>query len=228
MTTPPEEITVICPKCGEKYQDWYRASMNLQLDNFDDEYLEQASTATCPHCEHKVHLDVLVVREDGAWVMGPTSTVDERFAARVEALHPKFEALLEMPPVSVTALPKDVPKKGVYLLSEGEEHLYVGRSNRIRQRLQEHSRPSADHFSASFAFRIVCEEKNHKATYKPETSRAKLMEDPAFREFFEEAKRRVRAMDVRYVAEDEPIRQALLEMYAAVALETPYNDFDNH
>lgn len=52
MTSPPEEITVQCPKCGHHY-----------LDSFDDKYLDQCSSATCPACHHKVVLDVLVVEE---------------------------------------------------------------------------------------------------------------------------------------------------------------------
>lgn len=35
-------------------------------------------------------------------------------------------------------------------------------------------------------------------------------------------------MNIRVVEESDPLRQALLEMYVAVALEAPYNDFDNH
>ena len=35
-------------------------------------------------------------------------------------------------------------------------------------------------------------------------------------------------MDVRFVAEADPIRQALLEMYVALEMKTKYNDFDNH
>ncbi len=77
MTMPPENITVVCPKCGKTYEDWYRASMNLQIDDFDEDYIEEASTATCPHCGYKVHLDVLVVTDDGQWVVGPTGGGDE-------------------------------------------------------------------------------------------------------------------------------------------------------
>ena len=33
---------------------------------------------------------------------------------------------------------------------------------------------------------------------------------------------------IRFVEENDPVRQALLEIYAAVALKTPYNDFDTH
>ena len=48
MTSPIEDITVECPKCGHLYQDWFRGSVNLDLDDFDEEYLDQCSSATCP------------------------------------------------------------------------------------------------------------------------------------------------------------------------------------
>ena len=70
MTSPPREIEVKCPKCGRVYEDGYRPSINLQLDDFDEEYLEQATTSTCPHCGHKVSHGVLIVREDGVWEFG--------------------------------------------------------------------------------------------------------------------------------------------------------------
>ena len=35
-------------------------------------------------------------------------------------------------------------------------------------------------------------------------------------------------MQVRYVEEIDPLRQALLEIYVAVVLKTPYNDFNTH
>ena len=59
MTSPIEDITVVCPKCWHLYQDWFRGSVNLDLDDFDEEYLDQCSTATCPECQHKVNPDVL-------------------------------------------------------------------------------------------------------------------------------------------------------------------------
>ena len=39
---------------------------------------------------------------------------------------------------------------------------------------------------------------------------------------------RVRKMQVRFVREDDPINQALLEIYVHLTLGTRYNDFDNH
>ncbi len=230
MTMPPENITVVCPKCGKTYEDWYRASMNLQIDDFDEDYIEEASTATCPHCGYKVHLDVLVVADDGSWVMGPTSSdMDEKFAAHIAALHPKFEAMLAMSPVSPAALPKDVPGRGIYLFSEDDEHLYVGRSNTIRKRLQTHCRPSSGHNGATFAFLLACEQYGRgSAAYKGLGSRSDLEKTPEFAAIFSASKERVREMDVRYVEENDPTTQALLEIYAAIALETRYNDFDTH
>lgn len=66
MTTAPELITVQCPACGVQFETWHRASMNLDLDNFDDAYVEEMSTATCPACGTTSSLDSLVV-EDGVF-----------------------------------------------------------------------------------------------------------------------------------------------------------------
>ncbi len=49
-----------------------------------------------------------------------------------------------------------------------------------------------------------------------------------FASAFKEAKRRIASMDLRFVEESDPTRQALLEIYAATVLRTPYNDFHNH
>ena len=59
-------------------------------------------------------------------------------------------------------------------------------------------------------------------------SRAALMKDDLFRAAFVKAKNRVRNMDLRWVEEPDPLRQALLEIYVAVVLKTPYNDFNTH
>ena len=69
MTSPPEQITVECPGCGKSYQDWWRPSINLALEDFDEEYLDRASSAVCDHCDLKIYLNTLVVREDGTWVL---------------------------------------------------------------------------------------------------------------------------------------------------------------
>ena len=67
MTMPPEIIHVKCPKCEHVYEDWYRGSINLTMDHFDEEYIEEATTAKCPNCGLKVSLGAVIVREDGVW-----------------------------------------------------------------------------------------------------------------------------------------------------------------
>jgi DNA-directed RNA polymerase subunit RPC12/RpoP len=67
MTSPIEEIIVKCPKCGKEYQSYYRPSMNLPLDNFDEEYISKMSSATCPNCGYRVELCALVVDKNGTF-----------------------------------------------------------------------------------------------------------------------------------------------------------------
>lgn len=155
--------------------------------------------------------------------------MNERFLEAIQSLEPSFQRLLAMVPVTPETLPKSMPKSGIYLLSENDRHLYVGRTRNIRARVALHCRPRATHRTAAFAFRLAREATdNVAATYMQRGSRADLMESPEFRLAFEEAKKRIRAMDLRLVEEGDPLRQALLEIYVAVSLQTPYNDLDTH
>lgn len=155
--------------------------------------------------------------------------MNEQFKQHVESLHPKFEKLIQSIPFTFSTLPKELPKAGVYLFTEGESHLYVGRTNGLRKRLQQHCRASSSHNSSPFAFRLARERQGVlKATYKTEGSRTALIQDAAFAEAFVISKARLREMTIRVVEEGEPLRQALLEMYVALALDAKYNDFDNH
>lgn len=156
--------------------------------------------------------------------------MDSKFISHVEALKPQLMYLLAMQPITPVTLPAKMFRKGVYVLSEGDNHLYVGRSNDIKKRIGRHSRPGATHRMAAFAFRLAREATgNLKATYKKgEGSRAALMEDENFVAAFDAAKARIRKMSLRFVEENDPVRQALLEIYVAVVLNTPHNDFDNH
>jgi hypothetical protein len=76
MTMPPEQVTIKCPKCGGIYQDWIRRSANLSLDDFDDDYLDQCSSAVCPSCKHKVYFENLIVN-DGVFYFGGLTDYEE-------------------------------------------------------------------------------------------------------------------------------------------------------
>jgi predicted GIY-YIG superfamily endonuclease len=153
----------------------------------------------------------------------------ELFRQYVESLQPAVERLLACAPFKFDSLPKQLPKAGVYLFTENGIHLYVGRTNGLRKRLQQHFRTSSTHNSAPFAFLLArVPHGATKATYKPEGSRKHLTTNPQFAQAFMDAKTRLRSMDIRIVEESHPLRQALLEMYVAVSLGTKHNDFDNH
>jgi len=155
--------------------------------------------------------------------------MNQKFKNYVDSLEPAFRKLAEMHPVTVPTLPRDIPISGVYLFSEGTKNLFVGRSNRLRARLQEHCRPSSNHNTAPFAFRLAREITGLiDASYTPERSRADLERTPGFRQAFAESKERVRMMDVRFVEVADPLLQALLVIYVAVALQTKFNEFQTH
>ena len=154
--------------------------------------------------------------------------MNTKFKKLVEMLEQKYQQLIRMTPVKYGDLPRNLPKRAIYLFSENGEYLYVGRTNNLRNRLRDHCSPSSRHSSAAFAFRIARHDTGLKATYKSEGSRASLSQHPKFGPAFVNAKLRVGSMDIRYIEESNPVKQALLEIYVATVLETPYNDFENH
>jgi predicted GIY-YIG superfamily endonuclease len=151
------------------------------------------------------------------------------FSEMVETLHPSFERLMAMEPHAGLPPPTKIPVSGVYLFSEGDDPLYVGRSNRLRKRYFLHTRPGSQHNQASFAFRIAAKILElPPATYMKAGGRKEIAVTESFIREFSAAKARIRQMNYRYVEETDQTRQALLEIYVAVALGTPYNDFNTH
>ena len=114
---------------------------------------------------------------------------------------------------------------GIYVLYEDDKPIYVGRSDRLKERLLEHGQPSGWSESATFAF-ILAKENFGKAAGS--MSRKELQENLRFRQLFTDAKLRVRKMGIRAVGIQNPIEQTIFEVYAHLALKTPFNSFDNH
>lgn len=158
--------------------------------------------------------------------------MDPHFASLVEKFAPKLEELRTVPPLEYGRLPLTMPLRGVYLFSDPNDarlHLYVGRSNSMRARYHRHCRPGATHRQAAFAFKLARQATGYTdATYAEIGGREWLMQQPAFSQAFVAAKARIRKMEYRYVEESNPTGQALLEIYCATVLRTPYNDFDTH
>ena len=156
--------------------------------------------------------------------------MDDRFRVYTDALHPKFEALVGMTPVTTGILPREIKGAGVYMFSEGGSHLYVGRTRNVRSRYGQHTRIGTGHNNAPFAFKLAREATGIlRSTYKSdETSRANLMLNEDFLAAFNIALERMREMEFRFIEEADPTRQCLLEIYVSVVCGSLYNDFDTH
>ena len=153
--------------------------------------------------------------------------MDTRFARLADMLAPKLDQLIRMKPLRYGELPLDMPEKGVYLFSEGRKHLYIGRSNVLRKRYYRHFQ---SRYGATFAFLLARKETGRllRSYKKGEDSREGLLANPKFGAAIMAAKLKMREMNYRYVEEQDQVKQALLEIYCAVVLKTPFNDFGTH
>ncbi|MCZ7936654.1 GIY-YIG nuclease family protein [Agrobacterium salinitolerans] len=154
----------------------------------------------------------------------------EKFRILVERLHEKYEVLTQSEPLSAKQLPPKERGAGVYTFSDNGKVIYVGRTNNVKKRFAQHTGDGAKHNQAALAFKFARQILNiPKPTYKPdEYSRANLMLSEKFMETFLTEKRRLRALEFRFVEESDPTRQALLEIYVSEVCDSPNNDFDNH
>ncbi len=65
MTSPVQEIEVHCPMCAAIFHDSVRWSINLSLgEKWTDEEIDEATSVTCPYCEHKQYVDAIIVSND--------------------------------------------------------------------------------------------------------------------------------------------------------------------
>ena len=123
---------------------------------------------------------------------------------------------------------KDIPRSGVYVFYGEGNPLYVGRSNRLKERIQEHGRPSSDHYSATLAFSMAKERVNFNRNKRRLATRNELEKASGFKKAFFLAKKQVAEMQVKVIEIEDQITQALFEIYAALTLNTKYNDFGTH
>jgi len=156
----------------------------------------------------------------GHWFRG-----DVEFSNVVESLPTLLKDLQGSP---IKSRLEDFPDSGVYVFYENDQPIYVGRSNRMKNRILEHSRPSSGHFSATFAFKIALKAAE-KIGIDTTRTRGELLADDRFNPLFLEAIDRVSKMSVRAIEIDDQIIQTIFEVYAILALKTTeYNDFHTH
>ncbi len=122
---------------------------------------------------------------------------------------------------------KGIPAKGVYVFYEHGKPIYVGRSNRLRDRILEHSRPSSTQGSATFAFKLTQEELDIPIGHAAKDNRQQLEQDDVFDQEYSKQKKRVSDMPLRVVDIEDQATQMIFEAYAILALETThYNRFE--
>ena len=117
----------------------------------------------------------------------------------------------------------EAPQRGVYVLYENGEAIYVGRSNTMGRRIREHGADSSDRHSATFAFRLLRGELND-----PKGTAQDIEE--TYREEYRWQRERVRAMTFKAVSIPDQLEQTLFEIYAILEMGTApeYNDFETH
>lgn len=152
--------------------------------------------------------------------------MNDQFKHMIELLPPLFERLVISSIKPWNDLGR-VPQKGVYIFYENGNPIYVGRTNRMKDRIKEHGRPSSTHNSAPFAFKLAKKEAIEKGM-DLNKSREELERDPTFAKLFSDAKDKVSKMSVRVIEIDDPIIQTIFEVYASMELKTEFNDFDTH
>ena len=117
---------------------------------------------------------------------------------------------------------------GIYVLYEDGKPIYVGRSDRLKERLLEHGQPSNRRETATLAFRIAKVDFQEKHPEDSSSSMGDLASHLEFVPLFDAAKLRVSRMGIRAVGIQDPIEQTIFEIYAHLKLKTEHNSFENH
>lgn len=151
----------------------------------------------------------------------------QHFARLEEAIKTPFKAsdLVGFKSTSREALakagrPKDF--SGCYVFLDGTKPIYVGISRKVIKRLIQHLNFNS-HYSASLVYRLACADHEH------DMKRDEAMKHEKFLAAFIAAQTRLRTMNVACVEIDNPLELYVLEVYAAMKLDThPLNTFRTH
>jgi len=148
--------------------------------------------------------------------------VTAEFDGAVGELPNLLKELLGSEPIPIAEKRRFPDEPGVYLISDAEGDLYVGRCKSIRKRMGNHGGKSPD--NSTFAFRLACE-----AVGKQKGQRRKaLMENEAFRAAFNDNVSKIRDMRARFVVIENDVLQYMFELYVHLACKTRHNSFATH
>ena len=114
---------------------------------------------------------------------------------------------------------------GCYVLIESGEPIYVGISQKVVTRINQHVN-GKNHFSASLAYRMAVDVYDGDIE---QSTRKQLMNVDNFYALFEEKKRYLSSLDVAFIGIDNPVERYLFEIYCAMAFDTSqWNTFETH
>jgi hypothetical protein len=152
--------------------------------------------------------------------------LNEKFAEYVTELPLLTEGLRSSSPLTLDQIAR-LNAPGLYSFSEEGKVLYIGRTKNFRKCHGNHCDAKSGENTAAFAFLLARQETgNIKAAYSKKGSRKSLMKDPVFNTVFQQAKVRIRKMEVRFVEVSDHNLQHLLELYASMELKSAHNNFE--
>ncbi len=156
--------------------------------------------------------------------MSKVEAIPNEFFTRTEKMPLLFSQLKDAPLYCMK--PRNSWKKlhAIYTFYEGEVCRHVGRTRNLQQRVRGHLANS--HYSASFAFGQTKKILGIKASYRKGEGRADLFKQANFSEEFKRQRDRLEGMKLQFLEVTDPIDQYLLELYAAMELETSLLEFE--
>jgi len=119
---------------------------------------------------------------------------------------------------------------GIYVFYKSGKPVYVGRSDKIKSRVNLHARPSSMHGSATFAFILARRRYFEEHRGNLSLSRSELEKIPEFAEVFSKFKEEINTYKFKFLLIENDILQTMVEPYLAFKLCTypENNTFENH
>ena len=144
------------------------------------------------------------------------------FARLTDRAFSNLEALLASELKEFSPAPIEGHKPGIYILYEGAQPVYVGRTKKLKQRFRAHITPS--HNSASFALKRVRKRLGLASTYKKKGSRGWIVENHRS-EFLQEIES-IKRMKYRFLEVSDNIDQYFLEYLSEAQLGLDHDGLD--
>jgi len=153
------------------------------------------------------------------------------FEEKMERVKDYFNTLVKVKPEQSAQVLNGNQKNGsgVYIFSEimndTERFLYVGQAESVFARLAEHC-AIKNHQKANFAYMLTVKSTGLKPIpYSPNSTKESMFRDDRFVTEFNKIIARIKLMNYRWIEVNDKLEKNLLEIYAAVILETEFNDF---